>query len=582
MSSDGSPTETFTDLIAEISIDPRLIKLLGRSMYDSHPLVLVVRETLQNSRDACLRRGIEPEIHITVKLLPDQKAIVICRDNGIGMTAEELIKYFLRLGGTGKEDDPQSVGGLGLAKAVIMGGDDWSIHTRNYRTSMQDIIDRHPIRIVDFIDGTEVMTKIERKCYFSDLINAYLMAALSDVRVRFTVIKVHWSDEEEVLFDQVVGTNADKWKRLETLDDEPGWDVLGSTSLAVPNLQGLQGYLGNEGDDTARVRGRIFVRLGGLVQFEVSFGKNPKRDSVLFIDLKSLPRPGTSRYPLTTSRESLTDWFRGTVYDVILAHCANPITSTRVIKKDKSKMAVLAGEMLRGRGNGVIGGVKQSKNANGYCLGKFEVELESRFRDEAEWDKEDHGKRSPTRVQILLKEYPRKKVALKDWRVMMAWGEIMRLVASGDEEFGIGLSGDNGAGAERIFYDGQVYYVINPSSLEQLRTLRGKILWMWHIATHEFAHKAEHDHGEVFDMQMSSAAGLSADEFAEKFEHVQRVLTGKEHPDLGLAAKKSRAGSAQLSLDFETLPERTLGEYINLDEDIGLEIDPEVLTAIPV
>ena len=290
MSSDGSPTETFTDLIAEISIDPRLIKLLGRSMYDSHPLVLVVRETLQNSRDACLRRGIEPEIHITVKLLPDQKAIVICRDNGIGMTAEELIKYFLRLGGTGKEDDPQSVGGLGLAKAVIMGGDDWSIHTRNYRTSMQDIIDRHPIRIVDFIDGTEVMTKIERKCYFSDLINAYLMAALSDVRVRFTVLKVHWSDEEEVLFDQVVGTNADKWKRLETLDDEPGWDVLGSTSLAVPNLQGLQGYLGNEGDDTARVRGRIFVRLGGLVQFEVSFGKNPKRDSVLFIDLKSLPR----------------------------------------------------------------------------------------------------------------------------------------------------------------------------------------------------------------------------------------------------------------------------------------------------
>ena len=182
MSSDGSPTETFTDLIAEISIDPRLIKLLGRSMYDSHPLVLVVRETLQNSRDACLRRGIEPEIHITVKLLPDQKAIVICRDNGIGMTAEELIKYFLRLGGTGKEDDPQSVGGLGLAKAVIMGGNDWSIHTRNYRTSMQDIIDRHPIRIVDFIDGTEVMTKIERKCYFSDLINAYLMAALSDVR----------------------------------------------------------------------------------------------------------------------------------------------------------------------------------------------------------------------------------------------------------------------------------------------------------------------------------------------------------------------------------------------------------------
>jgi hypothetical protein len=332
----------------------------------------------------------------------------------------------------------------------------------------------------------------------------------------------------------------------------------------------------------ARIKGKVFVRLGGLVQFEMEFGRNLKRDSVLFVELKNVPRPGTPGYPLTTSRESLTEESRREMSEVIRAHCANPITSSRVIKKTKSKMSLLAGEMLRGRGSCFPLDPKRGKNAPGYCLGKFEVELEGRFRDQVEWDSDDHGRRSPTRVQVLLNEYPRKKISLKDWRTMMAWSEIMRLVASGDEEFGVGLSGDDGAGAERISYEGCIYYVINPHIVEQMKTLRGRVLWMWHLATHEFAHKAEHDHGEMFDAQMSAASSFSADEFGEKIEHIQRVLSGKEMPDLGLSLARNQETPAQLSLDFSGTPEKTLGDYIGPEEDWILQPQLEDLELSPV
>jgi HSP90 family molecular chaperone len=51
---------------AVMSIDPRLVSLVGRKLYSSHPIPIVTRELLQNSVDACRRKGIEPDIKIEI------------------------------------------------------------------------------------------------------------------------------------------------------------------------------------------------------------------------------------------------------------------------------------------------------------------------------------------------------------------------------------------------------------------------------------------------------------------------------------------------------------------------------------
>src|SRR3990170_9015097 len=117
---------------ATMSIDPRLLKLVGRKLYSSHPIPIIVRELLQNSVDACNRKGVEPRITITVKQLDanGNDWLVSCEDNGIGMTPEQLVNDFLRLGGK-KEEWANQTGGFGIAKAAILGSDDWEVHTLN-------------------------------------------------------------------------------------------------------------------------------------------------------------------------------------------------------------------------------------------------------------------------------------------------------------------------------------------------------------------------------------------------------------------------------------------------------------------
>lgn len=88
-------------------VDNNLSKLLVSPLYGDNP-TFGVRELLQNSIDACFeRKEIEyqkkiftyvPLIEVSINRVNEQQSVFTIRDNGKGMTSDEIINYFLSVG----------------------------------------------------------------------------------------------------------------------------------------------------------------------------------------------------------------------------------------------------------------------------------------------------------------------------------------------------------------------------------------------------------------------------------------------------------------------------------------------------
>ena len=92
----------------------QLLRLLGPSMYKGNVLQVAVKELLQNSFDA-VKKLDKGRVDITTSRYPEN--LIVCKDNGVGMSSETVKNVYLTIGGTLKEMDvTERSGGLGLAK----------------------------------------------------------------------------------------------------------------------------------------------------------------------------------------------------------------------------------------------------------------------------------------------------------------------------------------------------------------------------------------------------------------------------------------------------------------------------------
>ena len=57
--------------IAKVTLDPSMIRKIGRDTYSGSPLLIVARELVQNARDAALRKGVDPHIGIQLGVEAD-------------------------------------------------------------------------------------------------------------------------------------------------------------------------------------------------------------------------------------------------------------------------------------------------------------------------------------------------------------------------------------------------------------------------------------------------------------------------------------------------------------------------------
>ncbi|MDR2907787.1 MAG: ATP-binding protein, partial [Bacteroidales bacterium] len=182
-------------------VNNELSKLLVAPLYGDHP-TYGVRELVQNATDACKERikieqdkenpNYKPEVTVSVDKVDEGKYLFKIKDNGKGMTLDEILNYFLSVGSSfrqsteWKKEFISSEGkslvsrngkfGIGVLAAFLL-GDEISVKTKNCKDNQEafaftanmnsDFID---IKTIDSFDiGTEIAISISTKSNYDSL-----------------------------------------------------------------------------------------------------------------------------------------------------------------------------------------------------------------------------------------------------------------------------------------------------------------------------------------------------------------------------------------------------------------------------
>jgi len=474
---------------AVMSIDPRLVSMVGRKLYKSNALPIVIRELLQNSIDACKRKSVEPQITITIREIKgDRDWLVICEDNGIGMTEDQIVNDFLHLGGK-KEDAVNQTGGFGIAKAAIMSGADWQVRSLDNYLDRDIFLVNGKIQKRQRRDGTKISVRIKEQVWRSDIRLTMQMIYYSDVKIH--VICTRKSYPPHDVNDPNAGMTDAAGK---ILDDSEFLSMTGFHEM------GFNEAANSWASDMNRL-GNNVVRLNGLVQF--LYGANSdQRKTNLFFDIKATESPDDPLYPFSMSRESLIERYDKLVDSFVRAHNANVIQSIAAVARDippEEIVEIIPGDMLQGSRSTIYA---KRMNESPTSMGNLTI---SKLTIE---DKVRMLNNSSGRTRLLIQRYkrdPRTKV----WhtKLLLAWQDVLQLVTANDETFGIGITSDEWSEAIRVNIDGNIFYVLNPTlavpdSLRE-QSANAIVLTLWSMACHEATHHYVDDHNEWFTTTMN-------------------------------------------------------------------------------
>jgi len=112
--------------------EPRVLDILGNSLYGKKPEVVAVKELLQNSIDEHKISGSTEPLRVVLDrttkdpVTGEDAPSLTIRDYGRGMTPEQIYTVFTDVGKSGKMDEAAASGGFGFAKASPMLGGRYS------------------------------------------------------------------------------------------------------------------------------------------------------------------------------------------------------------------------------------------------------------------------------------------------------------------------------------------------------------------------------------------------------------------------------------------------------------------------
>jgi hypothetical protein len=554
----------------EISVDPRLLSIVGKSLYKGHPIPILVRELVQNAVDAHLRDNSEPDIDIIFKIDSDNDVTEISvRDRGIGMSVDDLHNNFLRLGASDKGDvDDEAVGGFGIAKAAIMSHKFWSVHTRNNYIDYQMLLDHEVYSKRDLIKGTIVTITPKESWDWTAKKHTVIMLLLSELK-GVNLILEYDDDTIDTVRHENIGIHY-----LDTVTVQEDWSNTAKEAMHKSvTMTVMQDAIFNLTKHfKIEIAAYSVVRIKGLVQFiDHSWGY---RKTNLIFDLHSDELPDSVDYPLTISREEVKGELGKFISSEIKFNDINAITANNKIREPEPKDDRLVhgyyvsgvGEMA-GTDMEQISQFSQSEMREAYAeideklhdedsyIGYFEARPAQLFVNDGElYGTLDNGntvklsaKRNTARyiaalqntmdlmpeqfdqsVQDVIKasekrytkiatiiinyENTNKTLAIKHAKLLTVWEQILQLVADNDDYFGIGVIGTKWTNAERKIYENSVYYMINPENIfNSCDTNEGIVLRLWYLAVHETCHKDVSSHNEAFTTAMGHRIQATAD-----------------------------------------------------------------------
>jgi hypothetical protein len=410
------------------------------------------------------------------------------------MTEDQMENDFLKLGGT-KEDGTGQTGGFGIAKAAIMSGEDWSVRSLDNFMNKEMFLRGADIKKAPkYIDGTIITVLIGEATYRSYVMQAAQMVLYSDVNVHLVIESKPYPEMHVDARNS--GLNGSIRRKI--LHDDKWMTVWGTTNLGLS-------------DEWCEVSnpGWNIVRLNGLMQF-IRGNQLDIRKNSLFFDIKADTMPDDPAYPFSMSRETLIVDYDNLVKATVESHNANVLQSMSKVAKDDSEEAetvkVIPGKLLSGGRKTVYDRHESKLDSFGNKTGsKYKVALES----------ESPARHKAGDTCLLLLSYD-KDPNKRAWhaKLLLAWQEVMQLVAASNETFGIGITSDKWMAASRTILDGQLYYVLNPDLTvdDELASQPPEaiVLALWATACHEATHAYVDDHNEWFtttcvDIQADSA-----------------------------------------------------------------------------
>lgn len=272
-----------------MTFEANTIQHLGVKMYSNMPPALA--ELIANAYDACAT-----EVHIFLYDSHEKKVIV--RDNGIGMSFDQINDYFLRIGRNRREEHQESpckrvsTGKKGLGKLALFGiGDTINIVTSQGGEGVSFNLDWHGIlnwhgadyepkfQIIpkeNVVSGTTItLTNLKRKTGFPIDDYAEGIAKLFNFQDSF-VIYISLNDDEPIKID-----NKSKYENITPEFEWDIQDIIGINEKEYSNKAEIQGVIiTTEKPLKANLRGITLFANGRMVNAPEFFG--PSESSHFF------------------------------------------------------------------------------------------------------------------------------------------------------------------------------------------------------------------------------------------------------------------------------------------------------------
>lgn len=250
-SNERNGKKTMSTQKAVLSIDPKIVSLLGNRLYTQDTGIIILRECLQNSIDA----------GATVISVEYSDNVLTIADNGIGIT--DFNAYMFTIGGTSKNGGG-NVGGYGIAKLALLAQKEW------YMQSQAGRIDHNSLATGQ-IDETD---SIPHGCIVACKIGYINLGYLYDICALTVNSKVDITLNGELVECPIL-----------------------SPVESLPIKKWMDGKV---------MTNHIVVRLNGQYQFS-DYIFEECTDGICIYDITTTESPYSDLYPLSANRESISD-----------------------------------------------------------------------------------------------------------------------------------------------------------------------------------------------------------------------------------------------------------------------------------
>lgn len=347
---DGTPSAQFARKHVEttgLEVDREALgQVLGSSLYSEAAPTTAVKEMVQNAADAVRDKPdghVEVYIHLTERFDQMKGGYVEVRDNGAGMTVQQLKDYFLTLGGSGKRSSETASGGFGLAKASpLLGGAKIALTTTvqvkkgvfgsklqrfSFEGTPQDILHRKlDIYEEDVPAGATTGTHIRVEYAPGTRIGVYEIEAFLGHSVGSTAIPRLTQYTEEYDFGQGRSNGLLTPERLQARENRvQKFDTFPRTYVFGVKGAGVEVHAAPIEED-GKMSIPVKLYNNGLYQLHTAVGHGggivevPNLPEQLHVNIKPTVPEGDPAYPFTANRETLNAAFEQELRTKLVEH----------------------------------------------------------------------------------------------------------------------------------------------------------------------------------------------------------------------------------------------------------------------